>query len=228
MSQPQVRTDEKNFKTVLATFLSNNRGPLLVIAGIVVVLVIGVGIYTFVHSNRVEKSAVAAEEVQTLFSDWQNAAEDKKPEIAEELVAKAQTTIDDFSGMYAEARAHLILGQLAYEQEKYQNAVEHFTVVADSQPKSYLAPVGLMHSATAHEKAEEYQAAIEDYQRVRESYADTFPKVAHALFSIGRLYEKLDDTEAALQSYNEVVDDFSSSNWTNLARNRIIYLEAKN
>ncbi len=228
MSQHQVRTEDKNFKTVLATFLANNRVPFMVIAAIVVVLVIGVGIYTYVHQNRVEQSAVAAEQMQSLFADWQNAEEEQKSELAEELTATGEETIGKFSGMYAAARAHMVLGRVAYEREDYSAAIEHFNALADSQPKSYLAPVALMHAAVAHESATEYENAIAAYQRVRENYAATFPGVAHALFSIGRLYEELDDREAALQAYNEVVDDFSSSNWTNLARDRIIYLETIN
>ncbi len=228
MSQPQVRTEDKTFKTVLVTFLSNNRVPFMILAAIVVLLVIGVGIYTFIHQNRVEQSAVAAEEMQSLFSDWQEAEEDNKAELAEELVSTGEKTIDKFSKMYAASRARLVLGQLSFEQDSYSEAAEYFTDIADTQPKSYLAPVGLMHAAAAHEHAGEYQEAIAMYQRVRENYAEVFPKVPHALFSIGRLYEELEDKDAALQAYNEVVDNFSSSNWTNLARDRIIYLEAVN
>ena len=228
MSQHQVRTEDKNFKTVLATFLANNRVPFMVIAAIVVVLVIGVGIYTYLHQNRVEQSAAAAEQMQSLFSDWQSAEDEQKGDLAEEITATGEEMIDKFSGMYAAARAHMVLGRLAYTREEYTAAIEHFTALADSQPKSYLAPVALMHAAVAHESAGEYENAIAAYQRVRENYSTTFPEVAHALFSIGRLYEELEDRDAALQAYNEVVDDFSSSNWTNLARDRIIYLETIN
>lgn len=228
MSQHQVRTEDRNFKTVLATFIANNRVPFMVIAAVVVVLVIGVGIYTYVHQNRVEQSAAAAEQMQSLFSDWQATEDDQKSELAEEITATGNTTIDKFSGMYAAARARLVLGRLAYAQEEYSAAVEHFTALADTQPKSYLAPVALMHAAAAQEKSGEYENAIASYQRVREKYADSFPEVSHALFSIGRLYEQIEDRDAALQAYNEVVDEFSSSNWTNLARDRIIYLETIN
>ena len=228
MSQQQVRTDDKNFKTVLATFLSNNWRALLVIAVIIVVLVIGGGIYTLVHQNRVEKSAVAAEQVQTLYADWQAAEGEEKDEIAEELVSSGEGAIENFSGMYAAARSHLVLGRLAYDQENFATALEHFNALVDSQPKSYLAPISLMHAATAHEETEEYENAIAAYQRLRENYSDTFPEVPHALFSIGRLYEEIDNKDAAMQAYNEVIDDFSSSNWTNLARDRIIYLETIN
>ena len=228
MSQQQVRTEDKNFKTVLATFLSNNWRALLVIAVIIVVLVIGGGIYTLVHQNRVENSAVAAEQVQSLYADWQAAEGEEKDEIAQQLVSAGEEAIDNFSGMYAAARSHLVLGRMAYDQEIFEKALEHFNALADSQPKSYLAPVSLMYAATAHEETEEYENAIAAYQRVRENYFDTFPEVPHALFSIGRLYEKIDNKDAAMQAYNEVIDDFSSSNWTNLARDRIIYLETIN
>ncbi|MDZ7793382.1 MAG: tetratricopeptide repeat protein [Spirochaetia bacterium] len=217
MSQQQVRTEDKNFKTVLTTFLSNNWRTLIVIAVIIVVLVIGGGVYTLVHQNRVEKSAVAAEQVQTLYADLQAAEGGEKDEIAEELVSAAEEAIGNFSGMYAAARSHLVLGRMAYDQKNFEKALEHFNALADSQPKNYLAPISLMHAATAHEEAEEYEDAIAAYQRVRENYSDTFPEVPHALFSIGRLYEKIDNKDAALQAYNEVIDDFSSSNWTNFS-----------
>ncbi len=228
MSQHQVRTEDKNFKTVLATFIANNRVPFMVIAAVVVVLVIGVGIYTYVHQKRVEQSAVAAEQMQSLFSDWQAGEEEQKSDLAEEIAATGKETIDKFSGMYAVARARLVLGRLAYAQEDYSEAIEHFTTLADSQPKSYLAPVALMHAAASQEKSGEFESSIATYQRVREKYSDSFPEVAYALFSIGRLYEQIENRDAALQAYNEVVDDFSSSNWTNLARDRIIYLETLN
>src|SRR6056297_4220875 len=148
MSQQQVRTDDKNFKTVLATFLSNNWRALLVIAVIIVVLVIGGGIYTLVHQNRVENSAVAAEQVQSLYADWQAAEGEEKDEIAQQLVSSGEGAIENFSGMYAAARSHLVLGRLAYDQEDFETALEHFNTLVESQPKSYLAPVSLMHAAT--------------------------------------------------------------------------------
>ncbi|MBI9098294.1 MAG: hypothetical protein JEY91_07435 [Spirochaetaceae bacterium] len=43
---------------------------------------------------------------------------------------------------------------------------------------------------------------------------------------MGRINETLDKKEAALESYEDLVTSYSSSNWTNLAKTRIISLKA--
>lgn len=228
MSDHTHGSEKKTFKQVLSVFLANNRIPLLVIAAVIFVGLLGTGIYTTVHQKRIEKSAVAAENLQELFDEWQSADEADKSEIEEQLLTDAEAALEDFSGMYAAQRARMLRGRLFFAQDEWEKAVDDFEALAQKFPNSYLAPMALMSAAVAYEHMEEYDSAISLYQRVRDEYADSFPNVSYALFSIGRLYEKTENESAAIEAYNEIIDNFSQSNWTNLARDRIIYLEAMN
>jgi len=228
MSDIKSRSEKKNFKTLLSIFLSKNRVFFLVLIVVILVLLAGTGIYTSVYQNKIEKSAVAAEELQKLFEEWSAAPEEEKAEKESQILRNAEDAIESFGSMYAAQRARMVLGGLYYEKEEWDAAVEEYDALADSFPRSYLAPIALMSAAVANEQAGRPDDAISAYQRVREAYSETFPDVAYALFSIGRLYEKTGKNDAALEAYNEVVDNFSASSWTNLAQDRIIYLEAVN
>ncbi len=228
MSDIKPKSEKKDLKSALSLFLFKYRIVFLVLISVILIFVLGVAVYTGVHQNRVEKSAIAAEELQQLFEDWSAAPEEEKAEKEEQLISAAEDILDSFKGMYAAQRTRIVLGRVYYQKEEWDSAIEQYTALADDFPRSYLAPVALMSAAVAHEQEGANGEAISLYQRVRENYSESFPDVSYALFSIGRLYEKDGEVDAAIEAYNEVVDNFSSSSWTNPAHNRIIYLEAMN
>jgi len=116
---------------------------------------------------------------------------------------------------------------LNYQEKEWNKSIVDFKLLASDYPNSYLAPISLTNAASAYEELKEIKNAIEIYQLVIEKYLGTSPEIPNIYFSIGRLYEQNQDTNAALVEYNNLVDTFPDSNWTNLARSRIIYLESK-
>jgi len=59
-----------------------------------------------------------------------------------------------------------------------------------------------------------------------------FSSAPRAQFSVGRLHETLNENEKAVEAYRAVIsswpyDQIHDQIWTNLARSRIIALEAK-
>jgi len=228
MSDTRNRSEEKNIRIVLSRFISHYRMVFIVVLALIVATLIAVGVYSTINQKRVENSAIAAEELQELYADWNSAADDEKDELRSELESKAAAALKDYRRMYAAQRAYMVLGQLHYQSENFDAAVENYESLADSFPKSYLAPISLMSAAAAWEQLEEYESAIAAYRRVSDDYSDSFPSVAYALVSIGRLYERLEQVDNAIEAYNEVIDNFSGSSWTNIAQDRIIYLETAN
>lgn len=228
MSDTRNRSEEKNIRIVLSRFISHYRMVFIVILVLIVATLIGVGIYSTVNQKRVENSAIAAEELQELYEEWNSSADDEKADLRSDLESKAVDVLKNFKRMYAAQRAYMVLGQLHYQSEEYDAAVENYERLADSFPKSYLAPISLMSAAAAWEQLEDYESAIAAYRRVSDDYSDSFPSVAYALVSIGRLYERTGQADEAIGAYNEVVDNFSGSSWTNIAQDRIIYLETAN
>jgi predicted negative regulator of RcsB-dependent stress response len=213
-------------KEKVTQFLTKYLNVIIAVGVIALVVIASMAIYSAVMSSRIEKSSVQAEELQSTFEEWKSAESEQKAELEKELIEQAEDIISSYGGLYAGARAHMVLAKMYVEKESWEDAEGEYLTVADSFPESYLAPVALMSAAACREEVEDYEGALELYREVESDYAETSPAAPHALFSIGRLNEELDNREAALEAYNGIVDDFSSSNWTKPARSRIIYLES--
>jgi TolA-binding protein len=87
-----------------------------------------------------------------------------------------------------------------------------------------LAPIALANGAAAWEEATDGENATRLWSRIVEEYGAEAAESARALFALGRIAEGEGAFEDAAVRYNTLLDDYPASSWTNLARNRIIYL----
>ena len=83
--------------------------------------------------------------------------------------------------------------------------------------------MSLFNAAVAFEELDEPDKALANYKMITDIYSDNY-LLPHAFFSLGRLYEQKKEYDLALSIYNRLEDDYSASNWTKIARNRIIAL----
>jgi TolA-binding protein len=228
MAQTEKRPEELTFKEKLSQFLHAYKYVIIGIAGTLLAVLIATGIYTAVHQNRVEQSSQQAEELIAMLEDWRSAEEEeKKSELETQIREKSAEIRDSYSGFFAAQRALMVLAQVEQTGENWKEAAGHYLELADSYESSYLAPVALMSAGVCKEEMGRLEEAISHYRRVHEQYAHSAPEAPHALFSIGRLYERQENTEEAKKAYNRLIDNFSASNWTKLARDRIIYLDSQ-
>ena len=126
--------------------------------------------------------------------------------------------------MYAGDRALFLLASYYFYAEQWELSAETFLKTVDANEKSYLAPVSRINAAVALEEAGKYEDAIEIYAQVIEKDGDVSPEIPRVLFSLGRLNETHGTEGSDLEYYNRLVDEYPSSSWTNLAQDRIIYL----
>ncbi len=227
MADHREKTEELTVKEKLIAFLTRYTYLIVAVVGVAAVVLISIAVYTAVMNSRIEKSTVMAEELVDTFEEWRSADDADKAVLEEEIRAGAEEILDDYPKLYAGARAGMVLGELNTAMEQWEAAEKSFIEVAETFPKSYLAPIALMSAAVSREESGDAEGALELYRKIGEEYAEGSPVAAHAVFSIGRLNESLNDREGALEAYNRVVDNFSSSNWTKPARSRIIYLETQ-
>ncbi|MCL2381541.1 MAG: tetratricopeptide repeat protein [Treponema sp.] len=140
--------------------------------------------------------------------------------LLEELAVFAART----SGFPA-ARAHTIRAAIFEEQQRWPLAQTAWTLAANAAPASYLAPISLFNAAVAAEEHGDLEAAIEMYARVLAAHSDTFFIATRAQFSIGRLEEARNNTEAALAAYRSLLSRWPDDPlFANLAQSRIIVL----
>jgi TolA-binding protein len=206
----------------LTDFLHRYRVVLLVTLIVLVVFVVAYFSWSELHKRTRERSTLMAERAQELYEQWLQAEE--RESLEQELEQLIDQIVDRYPRQYAAQRAFFIRGNVAFENEQWQQAADSYQALADSFPEAYLAPLSLFNAGAAYEQADELDQAIAAYQAVAEEHPESF-LVPHALFSLGRLYEAREEFENAFQMYDRLEDEYPLSNWTKIGRNRIIELE---
>jgi TolA-binding protein len=221
-SQPEAKP---RFLDRLSTVLQKGRLPLLIVLIAGLAGLIGYFVYNEVQAAAREKSAVWAEKTQDLEQQWSAEADaTKKQALEKEINDLLDRILSRYPRQYAAQRALLLRAEMAYGSKDWSKAAENYQALAGRFPRSYLAPLGLLYAGVSYEELGDAKKALASYQRIAQRYRDSY-LLPHVLFSIGRLLETDGDNAGALKAYNQLEDDHPDSNWTKLARNRILQLK---
>ncbi len=222
------KVEEKTAAEKLSDFIAKNRIVFLSIIIALVVVLAGVGIYTFASSNYAEKSARAMEEAGSRIAGWnQESDETKKTELEGQILADLDEIAKKWPKSFAAQQALYTAASLQGFKKDWAKAETYAVSAAERKPESYLAPLALELAAIAAEEQGNRDAAIGYYEKLVSKYKEDTPNLAHAHFSIGRLKEAAQDYSAALEHYNTLLSDFSGSDWALLAKNRVVYLKTQ-
>ncbi|MDR1178591.1 MAG: tetratricopeptide repeat protein [Spirochaetaceae bacterium] len=212
-----------DFTTRLADFLQHNRKRIAVTGAVIIgVFVIGISGYA-IWEKTTSANVKAVEELYDRYFEMGFESSQADGEEADEYIESVREFAGKKSG-YAAVRAWTILGRIYQTRKEWSLAEEAWSRAAETRPVSYITPVSLFNAAAAAEEQGNLARAIELLNRISAEYADTFPGIARSSFSLGRLYEKQRDTEAAVSAYRTVAENWPTSSWANLANSRIIAL----
>jgi tetratricopeptide (TPR) repeat protein len=217
-----VRSSPDGLGDTLAGFIERHRRVIAISALVVVVLVLGFAAGMGIREN-LEKRGISR--VEALLERYDalrfNITESEQAEEAEALLADSTGEAKKGVG-YAGARAWYLVAQVQGDLKNWEAAETAWVQAAKKAGKSYLAPAALFNAGAAAEERGNAGDAIGHYTRAS-SFAD-FPQAPRALFSIGRLREGQEDTEAALDAYRTVLEKWPATAWANFANSRIITL----
>jgi tetratricopeptide (TPR) repeat protein len=214
---------DKKINDQLVDFIQKNRKFLLaVFLGIMVLfvgLIVGITIRDALQTRAIGKIEGFRERYEALRNEiTETSKEDKVRTLVDELKTFAMA-----NGSYAGALAYSLLGNIYGDQKSWAEAGEAWTNAARKSSKTYLAPVALFNAAVAAEEEGSIEQAIALYTECT-GYAD-FSDAPRAQFAIGRLEESLNNYEAAISSYQGVMNNWQNAwDWVNLAQSRIIAL----
>jgi tetratricopeptide (TPR) repeat protein len=225
--QQQKTSAKENFMQKLSTAIYNLRYILISILAVFVIVVITWAVIAKVTGDRIETSTILVEKAEELFNNWVDEEdEEAASNAAEDLIISLDRILEDYPKLYASQRALYIKGSFHFRSENWEQAGETFLDLANRFSDSYLAPIAGINAAASYEEAENFQEAISAYTMIIEDFIDVSPEIPRVFFALGRLAESAgDDNEKALEYYNQLVENYPSSSWTNLARDRIIYLK---
>lgn len=235
MQQPgREKTKKELFLDGLAGFLQKNRIFMLSFLLAIALFFIVFAIVSEVKSHRVEESTLMAENLEARYDTWaenMDKEEEEKPdnlsEIEEDLISQADEIWETYPNLYAAQRALYVKGNIFYKKEDWASAAEVFITLQERFQDSYLAPIALHIAAIASEEMDDIDGALELHNLIVSLYSETYPDTARSIFTLGRLYEYKGQYEEASNQYNILISEYTTSNWTKLARDRIIYLQAE-
>ncbi|MDR2659310.1 MAG: tetratricopeptide repeat protein [Spirochaetaceae bacterium] len=221
----ELNVSENNEETVYS-FFEKNRKPILISCIVLLILLVGL-IGVLLIRDIMQKDAIA--KLDLLVERYEkvknnlSGEELENPADAEELLTEL-LNFGKNSFAYPAARAWFMAANIYHERGEWQEARDAWLTAAAKGGKDHLTPVCLFNAAVASESAGDLDAALSNYQK-SVTFAD-FPAAAHAQFSIGRLQETQGDNVAAIAAYRALIENWpSDTDWTNLARSRIIALE---
>ncbi len=212
---------------ILSAFLQRYRTHLIVVFAVVIVGGIGAVVFFELQSRRAEEALVRIEAAKDQYEQWQGADEETRAELEPELIAELEAIRERFSGTYGALRARYIEASMHYEAERYEEALSAFVQLADQYSNAHLAPRALLYGGFAAEELGEFGRAEEIFRRIVESYGDQSVEAPRALFGLARVYEAGDRFEEAAEAYDRLLEDYTGSPWSDMARNRLIVLRAQ-
>ena len=219
--------EKKTASQKISDFLRKYRTVLLAALGAVVLAVVGVALWSWMHGAAVKSSTAKMEKIETDYTAW--AAESdtaKKADLEKALATGLDEIVAKWPRLFAAQRAHAMKARLAADKKDWAAAEKEWLAAVDSKSGTYLAPIALEGAAAAADERGAPEKATEYYKRLVEKYPSA-PGVAHAYFSLGRLAEEAKDYSAAIAHYEKVVSAYPDDDWTKLAKDRILSLKSR-
>jgi len=223
----QNNNEKQNIGDKINNFVQKNRKGIFISFGILVFLFLGFIAYIFVSDSMNAKAIAELEELNRKYTDLES---DISAGISTDEIESLTNDLSEFaqrSKGFPASRAWAMIGQIYSERKDWPLAEEAWLNSANAGEKTYLGPIALFQAAAVCEEQGKFEEAIELYKRCISSNFE-FPSAPRAQFSVGRLYEQIEDFPAALDAYRNVLVNYNNIPvWQHLARSRITAIEVR-
>lgn len=232
MKEKEVNlTASQKISSKLNDFIGRHAKLLVAIAALVIVLIIVLAVALTMMQSASEKKFNDLLDLEAQYSSLSLMSSDDEAyqSTADEFIKSADALIASSSlDEYPGAKAELLLADLAFSQENYQEAADHYRAVADAQSGSYLAEVAIMNEAACYDNLGDQAKALELYNYVFDTFGTDSAYAPKALFNAGRLYEAMGETELAKASFEQLTglylmtENGTVSEYARLAQSHLI------
>ena len=232
MKEKEVNlTASQKISSKLNDFIGRHAKLLVAIAALVIVLIIVLAVALTMMQSASEKKFNSLLDLEAQYSSLSLMSSDDEAyqSTADEFIKSADALIASSSlDEYPGAKAELLLADLAFSQENYQEAADYYRAVADAQSGSYLAEVAIMNEAACYDNLGNQAKALELYNYVFDTFGTDSAYAPKALFNAGRLYEAMGETELAKASFEQLTglylmtENGTVSEYARLAQSHLI------
>jgi len=219
--------ENDNIGDKINDFVKNNRKTIFTVIGILLFLFAGLIAFLSISDSLNKKATAAIDELNGRYDDLELVNdEDYYTQDVENLLADLKTFAEKTRG-FAGSKAWSIIGEIYSGRKDWSPAQDAWLSAAKTGNNTYLAPIALFNAAAAAEEQGNLEQAV-DLLKQCIAHKFEFPAAPRAQFSIGRLYETLGDSTAAVDAYRTVIIKWPEMPvWQNLARSRLAVIEVK-
>lgn len=228
MAKKDEATQSRKLESKFNAFLMAKKKLLIIVAVAILVIVAGLWIGITVAENKADALQLSIDNAQRTFSEW-TYLEDKTTSDAqsmkETLVADLEDLATKGGKSYPVIKAEYLLGLVTYEDGAYADALNHFLSVAEKGKETYLGSLSLFNAGVTSEQLGDSAKALEYYQSVYDTYGSEAAEAAKALFSVARLHEANGNIDLARAVFQQLADEFATSEYAKLAQSRLVILQ---
>ncbi len=213
-------TEKISFK--VSRFLGQNKVILSVIVLVLVLALVAMLIFNAVYTSNLSKRLDQIDKATSSYSEL--LAEDPEGDGYKSGMETLKTTLKGLSRGkdYPSLKAQYMLATIAYEEKDFQSALDGFVTIYQAKKDTYLAPLSLFNAAVAAEDMGDDDLALEYYTKVWDEYGTDAPEAPKALFNQARLQGKQNQNELAKATYQQLIDQFPTSEYSKLAQTAIL------
>ena len=223
----QNKTENPKLAEKITDFIQRNRRGIFTVTGTIVFLFVGFIVYLSVSDYLNKKYIVEAEELSRRYEEISYyLSSDPFSSDIEELISDSKHFAGNKKGLPA-GKAWSIIANIHSGRKEWPQCEEAWQKAAAAGNNTYLGPIALFNAAAAAQEQGKYEQAILYLNKCVEHKFE-FPSAPRAQFSIGSLYERLNDYPAALEAYRAVLINWPELPvWQQLARSRITAIEIR-
>lgn len=209
----------------LAHKIANHRSGMIIGIVAIGVLIIAALFYAQHLSSVDEKALVQLEAIEEEYYKAVDvkAADPKSAETLDGIATKLKSLVEKESGTYAAATASFYLGEIAYQQGKYAEAISAYEIYARRLPNNGpLTSMVLSNIGYAYEAQNKSAEAAQAFLKAAQS---TGAPMRDQLFvNAARNFEKAGKALEARTYYQKVMEDFPESTLQNLVKSKLAQL----
>jgi tetratricopeptide (TPR) repeat protein len=154
-----------------------------------------------------QQQSSASLKMESIYFQMTQLADDKKELTGEQLISKLESLLEQIEEGDQKLRARLLLGDVQYQNKKFDDALSSFKMVLDSaQPGAinfYMAHSGMAHS---YEGKKDFPKAIAHYKNIIDHPGES--PLFYTYLGLARCYELSQDSKNALLILREMQTKF--------------------
>ncbi|MEI8092918.1 MAG: tetratricopeptide repeat protein [Spirochaetales bacterium] len=209
----------------LSNFLQKYRTVLIGIVAVIIVVLVGLAIWSQIDASTKKDYASRIEKSQDDFVSWQSESDlTKKETLGRALEDELSAVERNAPVSYGLLKALFLHGNFLAEEKKWSEASKVYAAISEKDPQSYLAPIGMVNASVCQEEAGDLVAALALLDGFLKTYSINQVLAPQVYFTKGHLLELQLKTADALAAYKALLEKYPESNWTKLAHDRIILL----